>query len=235
MRELTWFIVERYTMHTFTDFAPSSYHLDFAEKAVSLGYRLVGKVEITTNDMPYHVDVDKARVTCFTFDVPGKAFFVHFSHVESTGFMGDAYDNHWYFRVDIALPEIDYREGCYVSREVSRDAISADLDNVQPGWSMGSGDCFTFTGDVIRETSVERNTIERLETILRDMLTQYVPHAGEKFQELMTMWEPHYIFTGSGRSNHADAKVRQDKLKNMYWERFGEGRKILREKIIRSY
>ncbi len=214
-------------------FAPESYYQEFTAKVISLGYRLVAKLEITTDDMPYHVEVDKARVTCFTFDVPDKAFFVNFYHHEHTGFFGEGYANHWCLRIDVDIAPMEYDDDeDYVSLHDIYVTISADMEHVQAGWSSQDDTRFTFTGDVEKKERDELTDVDLLGDIFKQMLVQFVPYTGTKFEKLMVMWSPTYTFTGP-QDYRVVREEREQKLNNIYWDRFGEGRKILRQKITR--
>lgn len=226
------------------NFAPQSYYDTMIAKAIALGYRLVAQVQISTDDLPYHVPVTAARVTCITLDIPGKALFVNLYHDEHAGFLGDGYANNWSTRLDFdlgnygaLLTKLQKQKGWQQLEDIFQpvsDVINEPIDNLQDGWAAGNELQRTFTGDVVSPDHEVLCSLELVESVLGQFLTKRATcYTAEKFEELMVFWQPHYVFAGGHLK--PEQQEREKKLSNIYWERFGAGRKILREKIAKMH
>ena len=227
------------------DFAPDSYYAEIIAKAEALGYRFVAKVQITTEDAEYHVPVTSARATCITFDVKGSAVFFNMYHHEHTGFMGDGYANHWAFKNNYDFGDHKHRlakiEEKYQDRrrelndifEPFDNALARPIKNTTLGWSSRNCSQWTFTGEIEFEDDTVLLPVSLIESVLQDLHDDLVYYAADKFEELMMLWPPAYVFAGGDRT--ACREDREQKLANLYWERFGAGRTIIREKVGRTY
>ncbi len=236
------------------DFAPESYYDEAIAKAKALGYRFVAKVVISTDDMPYHVQCDAARATCITLDIPGKALFVNLYHHELTGFLDDGYDNHWSvkFEFDLGdygalLPKLQKQKGWQELEDIFKpvnDSLEEPIDNLQDGWWGCCDLCCTFTGDIFNQDNKLLSSLCFVESVLSQILIKRSTcYAVPKFKELLIHWEPEYVFASENRQltaatrniNWQEQEERKKKLSNIYWERFGDGRKVIREKVGRTY
>lgn len=227
------------------NFATQEYYDTIIEAAKKMGYRLLAQVQITTDDHPFYIPVDYARDTCLAFDIPGKAMFTHFHHTEHRGMFGGDYKNHWNMTVEYDYGDYStllgkhvelnsgYNEDVFIQLEKSIRKF--DLANLQSGWSSSS-DYFqlTFSGDVVEHDHADLCPHELVLSVLRQLKERHPEYLKEMFNQLCVSWPPFYIFTGE-QQHGIRCHEEQKKLSNTYWERFGEGRKHLSEKIGHMY
>jgi hypothetical protein len=210
-------------------FAKQSYYDEIIVAIVALGFRLVAQVTITMDDMPYFIPTQAARNTCLTFDIPGKAIFAHFYHNEDVGKFENGYSNHWSIRVETNyVEEVEY---------TARDRLAVvNINGLQSGWTYRHQDHFTFTGDITDGNLEILTPVEAVVKVATQLQNENIKLLAEKFPELCMSWAPTYTFTGEQTSDYDARKKLEDKLDNIFWERFGKaGNVIIREKVLRIY
>lgn len=227
-------------------FAKQPYYDRIIAAAMAMGYRFLAQVNITTDDMPFYIEVKYARVTCLTFDIPGKAMFAHFYHNEHFGMFGGGYHNHWNM-------EAEYNYGDYsavlnkfieINGEYDEDefeqlkqSISTfDLNNLRGGLSS-SCNYFQLTakGDVGSHDQRKLCPAFFVTSVLSQLKDRKLEYAKEGFDELNISWAPSYVFTGPQNTDYRERDKIRAKLDDIYWGQFGDSRRIIREKVKRAY
>lgn len=227
-------------------FAKEDYYQSIIDAAVVLGYRFLAKVQIDTNDAQYFIEAKCARNTTLTFDIPGRAVFINLNHNEHTRGDDDVYQNHWTIDTDFQylgltelntrLNELDIDKGGDAYAYFRKMLLNAEIPNTTYHWRTCSQEQVSYggdVGDVLCGAAVPFHVVVNALIGLKDIRINLT---AEKFEELSFLWHPHYTFTGL--SIPYDGKERFElgkKVKDLFWERFGDSRKIIAEKVKRAY
>lgn len=233
------------------NFAKQNYYDQIIAKAQELGFRFVKQVAITTDDMPYFIEAKNARNTNLVFDVPGKAAFIHFDHNEmNRSEEKDSYENWWSLRAEFCYLSDYQMLDLYVEKmKESETTVSEwdfenfihpldafELNNLRSGWSSrGSDGERIWTGDIDHSDHEVMCPLELIYSVLEQISKRPTEHLAEKFESLEMLWAPQYTFTGKQEDDYVLRNQREKQLENIYWERFGDARSIIRDKVIRAY
>jgi hypothetical protein len=227
-------------------FAKQSYYDEIIAAAMAMGYRFMAQVNVTTDDMPFYIEVKYARVTCLTFDIPGKAMFAHFYHNEHFGMFGGGYANHWNILVEYDYGDYSdllnkfialngkYDEEAF--EHLKKSISTFELENLQSGWHSSSNYFqLTFTGDVREHAQKDLCPASHVTSVLGQIKSRSLEYAKDVFHELSMAWAPAYVFTGPQNLGYMERDKLRAKLDDLFWDRFGGSRNIIREKVKRTF
>jgi hypothetical protein len=233
-------------MRNAEQYALQTYYDSVIAEAKKNGFRFVSQVQITTDDLPYYIYVDSARSTILVFDIPDKAVFIRLYHHEYTDFFEQqGYQNHWRVELDLYYGSHQSLIDRYIERNKTFDAegftvLKKDLfsefklDNRYSATMCGSEGQFTFQFELSASEKEKWNdpTAEQIVDLAKQALGTRTDYVVAKFDELMMLWEPLYVF--GGRHPSLPGQQRQA-CSSLYWERFGDARAVIRMKIKKMY
>lgn len=227
------------------NFANKAYHNEIVAAMMAVGFRFLTEVQISTDDLPYHVPVDKARNTTLVFDVPGRAVFVCLDHTENLGFMGGGYQSYVSVRFDFdygcherLLNEFVRKNGGVYDENKFKDLeqylARMEEEGLRAGWASRSDGQCTFNGEFSATYgNEEKNDPHFMAEVIRKACSTRAEYTETKFRELMMLWEPVNTFSGDSRAPSEAHWERQAQCKNLFWERFGD-RSIIKEKVAKA-
>lgn len=227
-------------------FATQTYYDSIVSKIIALGFRFVARVQIDHNDSPYYIPAKAARISCFTFDVPGRAVFFNLYHNEHTEVGSEEYSNHWYITGDydfgswgdiLEKIKVKYSDRLQDESvfEVFHEALNQQHKNSHYSVSARYDECYHFKGDVKSEDLEILVPEATVVQAIQELHDARIGFTMEKFSHLPIYWVPSYTFSGQSDFNisHMERHAVSKKLDDIYWGRFGDGRKVLREKVNR--
>lgn len=244
------------------EFAPQSYFDNFRESLQGSKLVFLQQVQMGTEDgLNYFVTTDKARETSMTFYVPNHALLFHMEFQEA---MRDGQmSSYWGMQIYMQLSVTDRDDGDEVMNTLS--GIMFDPQNDQTldfapdndGWGSSFTDMrvvhkyepqianFRHCGWSSRspnnnyawnaENACQGNELDT-DAIANELIkfvnaVLHITREGE-FDELQVSWPPTFTFCGEEREYQGPQHKRVTEL---YWSRFGDARKTLRQLAKRIF
>ncbi len=220
-------------------YAPQSYYDEIVALFVASGFDFLLQVQINTDDLPYHVPIDKAQETSLVFYTKGKNCILRFVHSESRSLDGE-WLRYWQLALDVELASQEMLHASLGQRAMQRQPRDGEYERIEfkpqfdtfchCGWSSRYQLQYRWNVEGTYEPELTPKQIH--DSVVPVINTGIVPYlASSPMPELHVDWAPTYTF--SDPEQHRNDKEKQA-CRNLYWSRVTpEAFKIIRTLVKR--